>query len=356
MSVRSDPEDRELARALILRHGWNTTAYQVLNEGFRYWFPPERDAVVGYVPRSRVWVVGGAPACSAARLHAVCAEFEAAAGRVGAGVCYVGAQGRIAERTLSDGRYSATVIGTEPWWDPAGWERVLQTHASLRAQLNRARNKGVAVRMLGAREAPGPMVEALLHRWLAAKGLPPLGFLTSPWLLGDLDDRRLFVAGRAERPDAFLVLTPIPAREGWLVEQIVRAPDAPNGTAELLVDAAFRWMQGEGARFTSLGLAPLAGDHPPPRPEPWWLRAGLGWLRLHGRRFYNFGGLHAFKAKLAPAGWDPVYAIANRPQVTLGTFVGVGEAVIGGGLLRFGVRVLRHALRTEWLQMTKGTP
>lgn len=355
MPARSTSQDRELARALVLAHGWNTTAYQVLNEGFHYWFSAERDAVVGYVPRPRIWVVGGAPACGLERLAAVCAEFESTAARAGVGVCYVGAQGRIAERTLDDPGFSATVIGTEPWWDPAGWEQSVLTHASLRAQLNRARNKGVEVRLAGPGAPPGPLVEALLHRWLDAKGLPPLGFLTSPWLLGDLEDRRLFVAERAARPDGFLVLTPIPARGGWLVEQIVRAPDAPNGTAELLVDAAFRWMHAQGARFASLGLAPLAGDHRPPRPEPWWLRAGLGWLRLHGRRFYNFGGLYAFKAKLAPAGWDPVYAIANRPRMTLGTLVGVGEAVVGDGLLRFGGRIVGHALRTEWRQMTKGT-
>ncbi|HEX7919092.1 MAG TPA: phosphatidylglycerol lysyltransferase domain-containing protein, partial [Gemmatimonadales bacterium] len=125
MSLHPDPEARELARALILQHGWNTTAYQVLNEGFQYWFPPEADAVIGYVPRRRIWVVGGAPACSIERLPAVCAAFEAAAARAGVGVCYVGAQGRIAERTLGDERFSATVLGTEPWWDPAGWERVL---------------------------------------------------------------------------------------------------------------------------------------------------------------------------------------------------------------------------------------
>jgi phosphatidylglycerol lysyltransferase len=356
MAVEPLSLERDRARALILRHGWNTTAYQVLNRGFQYWFPGEQDAVVGFVGRRRVWVVGGAPSCSADRLATVCAGFESAAGRAGAAVCYVGAQGRVAERTLNDPGYSATVIGTEPWWDPASWEGTLQARASLWAQLNRARNKGVQVRLLPAAEPPGPAVEALLDRWLGSKGLPPLGFLTTPWLLDDLGDRRLFIAERGELPVGFLVLTPIPAREGWLVEQIVRAPDAPNGTAELLVDAAFRWMHRSGARFASLGLAPLAGDHPPPRPEPWWLRAGLGWLRLHGRRFYNFGGLYAFKAKLAPAGWDPVYAITNRPRVTLGALAGVAEAVVGDGLLRFGGRLAGHALRAEWRKMTKGAP
>jgi phosphatidylglycerol lysyltransferase len=47
----------------------------------------------------------------------------------------------------------------------------------------------------------------------------------------------VFVAERAGDVVAFLVATPIPARGGWLLEQWPRAPDAPNGTVELVVDA-----------------------------------------------------------------------------------------------------------------------
>jgi len=33
-------------------------------------------------------------------------------------------------------------------------------------------------------------------------------------------------------------------------------------------------------------------------------------VRAHGRRFYDFDGLDAFKAKFQPERWEPVYAIA----------------------------------------------
>jgi phosphatidylglycerol lysyltransferase len=336
------------ARELVLRHGWNTTSYQILNAGFDLWFARAGDAVVGHARRKRVWVVGGAPVCPAERLDAVIREFEGAARDVGARVCYVGAQDRLAQRCLPDPAYSGTILGAEPWWDPADWPKVVAGRASVRAQLNRARNKGVTVALLAAgATAPGAL-HTVLAEWLATKGLPPLGFLTSPWLLGDLDDRRIFVAEQRGHPVGFLVLTPVPGRRGWLVEQIVRGHRTQNGTAELLVDSAFRWMAAEGARYASLGLAPLA---PTPSaaslPTPWWLRLTTSWLRAHGRRFYNFDGLYAFKAKLGPAGWDPVYAIANEGRLSLPTMLGVGEAVVGGDLLGFGARMIRHALRHE---------
>jgi hypothetical protein len=66
MPVTGPSTPAERARQLVLRHGWNTTAYQVLNPGFHHWFSGDGEGVIGYVPRSSVWVVGGAPACAIA--------------------------------------------------------------------------------------------------------------------------------------------------------------------------------------------------------------------------------------------------------------------------------------------------
>lgn len=346
--MRPPPNTHGDARALVLQHGWNTTSYQILNPGFDHWFSGTGDAVVGLVRRRRVWVVGGAPVCPLERLEEVTAEFEGAANEAGARVCYVGAQDRLAARCFPDPAYSGAILGAEPWWDPADWTRILTSRASLRAQLNRARNKGIAVELLPPAAPASTAVGTVLQEWLSTRGLPPLGFLTTPWLLGDLSDRRLFVAAQGGIPVAFLILTPIPGRRGWLIEQIVRGKVAPNGVAELLVDAAFRWMAGAGARFVTLGLAPLAVAEDGFHPEmPWWLRGTLGWMRAHGRRFYNFDGLYAFKSKLGPAGWVPVYAIANEHRLSLRTLLGVSEAVVGGDLLPFGARMLAHAFRAE---------
>lgn len=339
---------RAKARALVLRHGWNTTSYQILNPGFSHWFSGEGDAVVGFVRRARVWVVGGAPVCAPERLESVSEEFERAAGAARSRVCYVGAQDRLAQRCFPDPAYAGAILGAEPWWDPRSWATLVASRASLRAQLNRARNKGVRVTGLPAGATASTEVRLVLQEWLATRRLPPLGFLTIPWLLDDLGDRRLFVAERDGRAVAFLVLTPIPARGGWLVEQIVRGHAAPNGVAELMVDAAFQWMAGAGARYATLGLAPLVEAGEGFRPGvSWWLRGAQGWLRAHGRRFYNFDGLFAFKAKLGPAGWSPVYAIANERRLSLRTMLGVSEAVVGGDLLRFGATMMAHALGHE---------
>jgi phosphatidylglycerol lysyltransferase len=342
-------EARARARAIVLAHGWNTTAYQILNPGFRYWFDPAGDAVAGVVATPSLWVVAGAPVAAASRLAEVAARLEDDAAAAGARVCYVAAQERL-ER-IHGGRTGSSLVhlGAEPCWDPAGWEGILSGTASLRAQVARSRNKQVEVTEESLGTGPArDAIDRVLREWLDARGLPPLGFLTMPWLLGRLQDRRLFVARQGGAPVAFAVLSPIPGREGWLVEQIARRPAAPNGVGELLVDAAFRRIAAEGARFVSLGIVPLSRRVAGPDAAPWWLRGAFAWGRAHGRRFYNFDGLDRFKAKLRPDDWQPVYAIFNAPTPTVPLLWGMLEAVVGGPPLSFLGRVAGRALRTEW--------
>src|ERR1700712_2202209 len=88
-------EAAERARALVLQHGWNATAYQILNPGIGLWFSSRGDAVIGHALRNGVRVVAGAPVCAPERLRDVVAEFAADAARAGHRVCYFGAGERL---------------------------------------------------------------------------------------------------------------------------------------------------------------------------------------------------------------------------------------------------------------------
>ncbi|MEP0548199.1 MAG: DUF2156 domain-containing protein [Rhodothermales bacterium] len=342
--------DLARARALVLRHGWNATAYQILNPGIRLWFRPDGDAVVGYVRSWRMWVVAGSPVCAPDNLDAVATAFEAEAARHGARVCYFGADAPL--RAIRAGRpgYSEMLVGAQPAWDPADWPEIVSHKASLRAQRNRAVNKGVAVAEWAAGRAHDhPELRRCLAEWLRTRGLPAMRFLVETETLGRLLDRRMFVAERNGEAVAFLVASPIPARQGWLVEQLVRGDRAPNGTATLLLDAAMRALAAEGASFVTLGLSPLSQRAPADMENPLWLRALLGWVRAHGKRFYNFEGLEAFKAKFVPDRWDPITALTNEPAPSLLTLHATADAFSGEGRSPFAFvgRALVEAVQKE---------
>lgn len=343
------------AREIVLRHGWNSTSYQLLNPGFEHWYPAAQDALVGFVRTGRTRVVGGAPVCARERLGPVAREFEAAAAAEGARVCWLGAGARLAEE-LRDTSHAEACVGAQPWWHPGNWDRVVAERASLRAQLNRARNKGVRVEeWSGTRAAASSELAQCLAEWLGHQSLPPLHFLVEPDLLAAALDRRVFVARRDGTAAGYLVLSPIPARSGWLVEQIVRVPAAPNGTTELLVDAAMRAAAADRAGYLTLGVAPLS-TRAGPADGARWLRLALGWARAHGRRFYNFGGLEAFKAKFRPDGWEPAWLVTNDRAIRPAHLWAIAAAYAGGSPLRTVARAIGRAAREEqrrvWSRLT----
>lgn len=345
--------DLNRARALVLEHGWNATAYQILNPGIAHWYPAAGDAVIGFVRRNRVRVVAGAPVCAPERLRDVALEFERDARARGDRVCYFGAGERL-EETLRRERALGTVgLGAQPSWDPRRWGEVVARRASVRAQLHRARNKGVTVTRWGAERAEkSPVLEQLLGEWLRGLGLPPLHFLIETDTIALTRDRRIFVAAREGVAVAYLVASPVPARKGWLIEQIVRGRGAPNGASELLVDAAMRALADEGAEYVTLGLAPLSRQSRWSDPSvPAWLRLVLRWIRAHGRRFYDFDGLDRFKTKFAPEAWEEIIAIDDRERFSMRALWAIAAAFGGQSPVTLFARTVARAITQElrWL-------
>ncbi len=354
-------EDPSIARArkLVLAHGWNSTAFQIVNPGIRQWFPREGDAVVGYVTANKMRIVVGAPVCTLERLPKVAGDFEREAREAGERVCYFAAEERLDSIYADSANHTRFLLGAQPVWRLRVWEHLVRSHRSLRAQLNRARNKGVNVSEWPIERATcDPELNACLHTWLGSKGLPPLHFMVESDTLARLEGRRVFVADRGGSVQGFVVLSPVPTRNGWLFEQFPHRPGAPNGTVELMIDTAMRTLAADGHEYATLGLSPLStrADVGPFR-DPVWLKLLLSWLRRHGRRFYNFDGLDAFKAKLKPDRWEPVFAVSTEPQVSFRTLYAITSAfggnsplgLLGGGLTRAAATELRW-LRRRFLQ------
>ena len=98
----------------------------------------------------------------------------------------------------------------------------------------------------------------------------------------------------------------------------------------------------------TLGTAPLSrrGERLS-RRHPLWLRAGMGWLRAHGRRFYNFRGLEHFKAKFRPEAWESVYAVVADDRFRPVTLYAVMGAFTGRSPLLAGAQALGAGLAEE---------
>jgi phosphatidylglycerol lysyltransferase len=334
------------ARDLVMRYGWNSTAYQILNPGILHWFDPGGLAVVGYVRKDGYLLAAGAPVCAPEDLRTVVGGFERFAWEQGCRVCYVCAAGRLRDLLDESPRHCVVAVGAEPVWDPERWPDIVRRRRSLRAQLHRALNKGVRIGEIAPRDAvDDPEFRCVLAEWLACRRLPPLHFMVEPEVLrGVVDDRIVLAARRGGRLIAYLVASPIAARRGYLIEEVARSPESPNGTSELLIDAAMRRFADEGSGhvvMVTMGLVALSGDHLTRNPA--WLRTLMFVARAHANRFYNFRGLEHFRTKMDPCRWEPVYFISNEKRFSVAALYAIGGAFSG-----------ISPLRAIWLGVMKG--
>ncbi len=331
-------------RNLILHHGWNSTCYQLLNPGFEYWISKDGDAVAGYVEYGGTRIVGGSPVCTFERLPDVVNEFEKDSASLGLRVCYFASEARLESVIAKRAGYAITQLGAQPVWNPRSLVEKMAAKSSLRGQLNRAFHKGLVVEQWAPGKATGnPALKKILDDWLSTRGLPSLHFLVEPETLSSLEDRRMFVALRDEEAVGFLNASPIPGRNGWLVEQFVRGHDAPNGTVELMLHRAAEIFAEEGYDYLTLGLSPLTqqAENSLHHASP-IIRFLLRWARAHGKRFYDFEGLEFFKTKFEPEYWEPIYAISNEPKFSLRALYAIACAFTNG-----------HPIRTVMLGITK---
>jgi phosphatidylglycerol lysyltransferase len=318
--------DRLALRELIRHHGRDTVAAQGLGPGFAGWVGATGGAA--YVDTGGAWVVAGSPLAPLDRLAVAAAELTEAAAAAGRRASFFAA-----EQPLVDAGLRGLLIGEQPVWRTDAWPAVLARDGSLRYQLARARRKGVTVREATVAElAPGTWLRDALGdvgaRWQAGHRLPPMRFLVELAPLAGFVERHVVVAEREGTVVGFGSAVPVPARGRAFLEHFVRAPDAPNGTIELIVDAVMR--AGLAAELT-LGLAPLAGQ------VARWLRIA----RWVGGSLYRFAGLRAFKAKLRPDAWEPVY-LCTCGASTLVALRDALRAFAGGSLLAYaGLAVAR---------------
>lgn len=319
---------RQRVRDLVHRHGFNATAFQTLESGYHYFFGG--GACIAYFDTGAAWVAAGAPIGPAQQLPELAREFLLAARKARRRCCFVAAEEQLKDRWC--GELKTLRIGAQPTWDPQRWPESLKQSRTLREQLRRARAKRVTVRRVDAADLESGAIRErlvqLIEHWLTTRDLAPMDFLLRVEPFHFAADRACFVAERDDRLLAFAGAVPVPGRNGWFVEDLVREPHAPNGTGELLIDAVMRWAAESDSSWVTLGVAPLAGEVP---KKLGWARRGIGFL-------YDFRGLQRYKAKFQPHGWTSSYLVYSPTQSALRSLLDALRAFTGDGFVRFSLR------------------
>lgn len=297
------------AEKLLWRYGWNTMCWQTLNPELTLWFSENKEGVIAFTRHRNLIVTVGAPITAPENLLSFMREFEAYAKKEKLSVCYFAAEERLRKILSGESGYSAMILGAHPVWNPGNWK----TNKSITELIRYARRRKVIIQETLPENINDPDYRECLIDWLKKRKLPALGFLVNPPILTNIQGKKILTARQNGKVTAFLILSPVPKRNGWLIEHIIRGKNTVKGTCELLVDEAMRLAVKSGSCHATLGLAPLSQRAEISYCEnPYWVRGFFKWLYMFAGGFYNFKGLDYFKAKFKPSSWEPVYAIINK--------------------------------------------
>jgi phosphatidylglycerol lysyltransferase len=334
--------DREPDRVadLLRMHGTDALSFAALKTAIRHWFdaapPAGTGGCVAYFDTAGAWVAIGSPLAPAAQRAYVASRFVAAARARGRRACFFGAD------SLRGDGLCRLLVGQQPIFSPSRWLADLTHRRRLREQLRRARAKGLTVRCADAGELSpqAPLrqaVDALGLEWLATRHLEPMHFAVTIEPFQRAHEHRYYVGERGGRVVAFLSAVPIRGSRGWLVEDVFRGDGAPNGTTEALIHALMADLpEGE---YVTLGPTPLAG------PVVWPLQVAARLMRP----LFDFAGLHAFRQRLRPDRWEPVWLVYPASQSAPWAIGDVLCAFAGGSPARFAARsLLRHPSGVPW--------
>jgi phosphatidylglycerol lysyltransferase len=153
-----------------------------------------------------------------------------------------------------------------------------------------------------------PVLRRISDAWLMNKNTQEKGFS-----LGFFDENYVrstdvaVIKDEAGEIRAFANLWQTAGREELSIDLMRYDPDSPKGIMDFLFAELMLWGKAGNYQWFSLGMAPLAGlEHRP--LAPFWHKLGATIFKM-GDQFYNFEGLHNYKAKFDPV-WEPRYLAA----------------------------------------------
>lgn len=232
--------------------------------------------------------------------------------------------------------FDTVYIGKEPMFD---LKRLPKLGKANRQAVNRAVRRGIKI--VEYDKSYREDLERLSNRWQNGHEIPPLQFLFQLRPLELEEHKKIFLAiSQDGNLLAFLSCSPIYARNGWYLEDLIRHENAPNGTSELLLTRSMEKLSEEGFEIATLALAPLAGLPDSDENHPWLNRL----LRLaysHLSWIYHFQTLEFFKSKFKPSYWEPNYFYFYPAGVDIKLIKDLLEAFIGDSL----IRVVCHKVR-----------
>jgi phosphatidylglycerol lysyltransferase len=303
----ASPRERQRASEIVQAYGRSSLARMTLFEDKAYFFTPG-GTVIAYVARGRAAVALGDPIGPPGDVEAAVRAFQRLCAQNDWVPCFY--------QVLPDGLpiytragLDSLCVGQEAIVELATFNMEGGHFKHMRAEIHRLERLGLRTEL-----SQPPIPEDLLRelRSVSDEWLTMMHGREKHFSLGWFHDeyiRSSPVMTVRSAEGAILAFANI-VSEYQLKEatiDLMRHRSAtPPGTMDFLFVALLEWARAEGYDTFNLGLSGLSGVGEKPGDPA--LEKGMHQIYEHVSAFYNFKGLHAFKAKFNPR-WSPRYLI-----------------------------------------------
>lgn len=314
-------EMQSLLEEFAFRHGESYDSYLVTEDRREYFWCRDRSGVVGFVRHGKyAHVVGGLLATDENK-SLLLADFLAFAERGKLHVTFYNVCPEN-EPLFADLGFQWTKWGEEPLIDLTETQWRGKQYEWVRRQENYGKRHGVTCDEIEPslgdpeyRESTAAELRDVSDEHLASTThRKELKFLVSQFDPETLGRRRVFVARRDGRIEAFILCNPCLNGQTWAIETYRRRPDAVRGVVPCLMMHAMRQMQSEGVQHVSLSLIPCLRCEEPLENDSALLRRGLSMWWRHGNWLFDMRGIYHFKSRFRPT-FRGLY-VASSPSVS----------------------------------------
>jgi lysylphosphatidylglycerol synthetase-like protein (DUF2156 family) len=304
---------RDLDRVLetLKRHGYQSQSYSILRGDKSYFFSPSGvDGVIAYVVHANVALAAGDPVCDPSGLREFVSEFRVFCNARKWRCCFQAVTDRCM-KILKEQDFGIIKIGEEPIFELEKLSWTGGKFKDLRNDTRSAKKHGLTLveyRPFEGRKWDWEKnMEELSAAWMKFKGSGEFAFLIGDPSLADPGERKYFLALKDNQVEAFVVCTPIYARNGIYFDLMRRKEKTIRGTNQLLIAESFRFLKEEGYAMATLGTAPLANENvdDPSQSRIIELALNLAFDRLG--YFHRYKPLYEFKKQFGPTSWESRY-------------------------------------------------
>jgi phosphatidylglycerol lysyltransferase len=314
LAAPAAPAERERAQRLLQRYGGSSLAPFALTADKSLYFGRSVEGLIAFRVAGDVAVVCGDPAVAPDALDALLSEFLGYCERQGWDVCFYETQRDQLAVYAAHGLHTLK-IGEDAWIDLRSFSLKGKPIADIRHAVAKAERDQIGFALLQA-----PLSEADMALWRQMHAIvagQDRGDFELQFSIGRLPaqpqpEERYAVALNADRSAvlAFCRWLPVYAVDGWALDVMLRAEQAPSGAMDFLIAQSLLAFQQAGALWASLGVAPLADAAVEAQGERSLLQRGVRFLYEHPRvnELYRYKSLFFFKRKFVPT-WRSVYLV-----------------------------------------------